>query len=71
MKWVDEPRPTPMFLVQFSLTVAQGIAMLVCAFIYIGITEGIVILSIVVVVVYMSLMGWIYKKNDYFMPKIW
>mmetsp|Transcript_30109 Transcript_30109/g.29368 ORF Transcript_30109/g.29368 Transcript_30109/m.29368 type:complete len:438 (+) Transcript_30109:3-1316(+) len=70
-KWLDESKFTPMFLIQAGLSIVQAIAMLVCAFIFLSTTSGVVITVLVCIIIYVMFQAWIYIKSDYYLPRLW
>jgi len=50
---------------------AQGLAMIICAFIFMTYIQGVVVLVFIVIISYILLQGYIYKKNEFYMPTAW
>jgi hypothetical protein len=71
-KWIDNKGKLDRFLIgQLSLTLVQGIAMLVCAFVFMTWVQGIVVSCVIGVLCYVGFQVWIYQKNEYYMPTKW
>lgn len=72
LKWIDNKGKLDRFLKgQLILTLVQGIAMLVCAFVFMTWVQGIVVSAVILVLSYIGFQVWIYQKNEYYMPKNW
>jgi len=65
LKWRDDKgKVSKMLFVLLALTVAQGVAMVVCAYIYLTYVQGIAVTLFIVFVLYIVFQVYIYKKND-------
>ena len=72
LKWTDNKGKLDRFLIgQLVMTLIQGIAMLICAFIYMTYVQGAIISGIILILIYIGFQVYIYQKNDYYMPPFW
>lgn len=72
LKYVDtKGKITRFLIVQSVMTLIQGIAMLVCALIFMTAVQGTIIACVIGVLTFIAWQLWIYSKNDFYMPKFW
>lgn len=70
LKWIDDKgKISPFFMIQLIISIIQGIAMIIIAYVFMTFVQGVVVSGVMVIFVYVAFMFWIYSKNDFYLPK--
>ena len=71
-KWIDDNgKFSAILTIQLVIAFFQGIGILVCCFVFLSLTSGIIVSVIVLCLAYVVIQVYIYVKNDYYFPLVW